>query len=181
MKLINRDKPERHYVAVKNAQTYSIAKGRPVVLEMNGTDDGLAVEYPSGAVTAAAADNLFLGVAAKDIPAYTDVSLVQVFGLTPEAVKIRIQTRAATTDNVATAIAIAVGAPMVLDTVNNCFSAAASVAAATAYAVKAIAGGTHAGVSATIAGTDIASSGDNSAWYGVTALTSTMKVFLRNM
>lgn len=179
MKQINKDKPERHFISVLNHETVSIAKGTPVVYVMDATDDGLAIQKPSSG-TAVNGDFLLAGVAAQDISA-SDYGLVQVFGITPMDVTLRVQTRANSTQSVASTAAIAVGAALMVDTVNNCFYAPASVGVATQYGVKAVLCETDAGVTASIVGTDIASSGADSGWYSLTVSTAAVKAFLRCM
>lgn len=116
--------------------------GTPVVLSLNGTEDGLAVILPSAATTQALADQFFFGVA-RDTYAANDIGDVQLFGYVRNIILLRA-TRggSATSDNWAGSTSIAKGVLLSIDTVNNCFSTApasgtmASNTTATTYATQ---------------------------------------------
>jgi hypothetical protein len=125
---VSKDKPESVHLRVKSAEaSVTIARGTPVVFAYNGTNDGLAIVRPS-AGTAAGVNALVAGVAIADITAgaFGDV---QCFGFNRYSV-LRRATRAASSDSWASQASIAANSVlMILDTVNNCFSTAASLAA----------------------------------------------------
>ena len=81
-------------VVIKNADTIPIKAGAPVFLKGNGTDDGLAVVSSNN--LAAAAQPMFFGLAFADV-AVGAFSESQVFGYF-EAARLRVTTRAASTD-----------------------------------------------------------------------------------
>lgn len=112
-------------VPVRNDAGASIPKGTPVVLSLDGTEDGLAVLLPSGAGSQALADTFYYGVA-KETMAAGDLGNTQLFGVVREAI-LRRATRggSATSDNWAGSTSIAKGVLLSIDTVNNCFSTAA--------------------------------------------------------
>ena len=185
MKTINKDKPERHFIVVGNVATVSISKETPVVYAMNGTRDGFDVVKPSSAVTAGAADYTFAGVPRSDLAASKDGQVIQVYGPVPHRVTVRLGTRAgsAASDSVASVPAAAIGAPLILDTVNNCFVTLSSVGAIAAANPRAFLMETLAGVTASIISSDILSTGSTHGylWYGTSALLTTAYVFLRAM
>ena len=104
-------------VVVHNADTVTIGVGVPVVLNGNGTNDGLDVVLPS---TSAALGNIVggrFGVTCESmvVGAYADAI---VFGFHP-GVQLEINSRASTTASWSTQAAISAGAFLTVDTVNN--------------------------------------------------------------
>lgn len=145
----------------------SIPRGSPVCLKLDAVDDGLAVILPaSGAAIKAHA--LAFGVTLDTIAAGR-FGEAQLFGVC-DYVKVTINTRAATTDSWTSRAAISVGQLLVVDTLNNSFYTAASVAA-TAYYPTAVVAGTIASQAAS------ASTTANVA----TVVTTSVKAFLRMM
>ena len=124
------DKAEFTTTHVRNAETSTtIPIGTPVCLQLNGTEDGLAVILPASA-SQTQADCFFFGVVtdANGILA-GHIGQVQQYGYCRNAL-VRMRTRAASTDNWgASAQSQATGVLLAVDTVYNCFvSTAASVA-----------------------------------------------------
>ena len=153
-------------VVVKNAEaSVAIPAGSPLALELNATNDGLAVVLPATAI-ANGYGGLF-GVALGSIAngAYGEA---QVFGFCQNVVVLS-NTRAATTDSWTTRSA-AVGVNLVIDTVNNVFSTAGGTQAASAFIPFAILGASY-------TGTGAASTSNNT----LTASTLLVKAFLRMM
>lgn len=117
---------ERTTVKGRNDSASAIAKGTPVCLSLDGTEDGLAVKLPADGGSQALADTFFYCVA-KESVAVNAIGDFQVFGVVREAI-LRRATRggSATSDNWAGSTSIAKGVLLSLDTVNNCFSTAAA-------------------------------------------------------
>lgn len=113
--IVQKDRPWCGRRTFKNGGTKAIAAGQPVILAMNGTNDGVAVHLPSES-TAAKATTLFKGIAlqAAAVGDYFDVAVGYVRNVT-----VVRQTRAATTDSFASAAAVAVGDRMYPDTVGD--------------------------------------------------------------
>ncbi len=129
------DKRDFVSVHVRNAEaSTTIGRGRPVVLVMNGTEDGFAVVLPSS--SSAAKYNAFkYGVALEDITA-GQIGNVQLEGLCNYVI-MSLQTRANTSggSSFSTAETVALGEMLAINTVNNFFSTvAATVAAASSDA-----------------------------------------------
>jgi hypothetical protein len=117
---------EQVFLNVKSGEaSSSIPKGTPVVLELNGTDDGLAVVLPATGGTAFCAAAFGVTTAALAAGA---TGQVQAFGFNRYSI-IRRGTRAASSDSWTSSAAMSTGQLLVIDTVNNCFSTAASLAA----------------------------------------------------
>lgn len=132
--LMTKDRPDSGLITVKNGGSSTIPRGCPVVLDMDGTDDGVAVVAPSGAA-AGDATSFFIGIAKKDIPAGEWGDAV-CFGWCNYATVVR-QTRAASTDSYASAPALAVGDQLNLQSVGDGLtrSGAGNVSAALPFAV----------------------------------------------
>jgi len=113
------DKPDFMDAFVRNDEATSIPRGTPVILALDGTEDGLAVELPASS-SQALADRFAFGVA-LDIIATGAIGKARMFGVVREGL-IRRATRAANTDNWAGSTSIALGVLLSIDTVNNCFS-----------------------------------------------------------
>ena len=124
---VNRDDPEKVFIVCKNDEASNAwIAGAPVVLQADGTDDGLAaVRLTSGA---AAKSSLLVGVADKATAA-TGVGLVQTYGVRTDAVI----NQAGTASNANGAI----GDVMTPWTASNGFSGAAA-GAATGYSPWAV-------------------------------------------
>lgn len=114
-------------IVIKSAEaSATIAAGAPVCFAMNGTDDGLAVVLP-GTGGAVKTTSFAAGVALSSIVA-GGYGESQVFGFCPNII-LRRQTRAATTDAFSSnSDGFATGLLLLVDTINNAFSTAASVA-----------------------------------------------------
>lgn len=161
----------------------AIAAGSPVILTINGTEDGLAVVLPSGS-DATKAGVLAYGVAVGAIAA-NSLGSAQVYGFCRQAILMN-RTRAATNATWQTTAALSVGQPLVIDTVNNCFNIAV---APTFYGTGANASsdtlGTPTGMwgyNAVVAQTAASSATQASSLGPVsTASTALIKVFLRMM
>lgn len=105
---------------VKNASSsVAIKKGQPLVLVLDGTDDGLTVVLPSGSSATLALAFPF-GVAETDIPA-NEVGSAMQWGLCRYAMLVR-QTRAASTDTWASEDTLAKGLALRMHTVANAFT-----------------------------------------------------------
>lgn len=117
-------------VVVKNSDTNSLTvkQGSPVILKASGTDDGLAIV--SATNVALANLGMFFGIALTDI-ALNAFGEAQVFGYY-DSVRVRVASRAASTDVWASFAAGAVGDGLTLLTGTG--GAAASVAADQAVA-----------------------------------------------
>ncbi len=160
------DKLDTISVAIKNSEaSASIPIGTPVMLNVNGTDDGLGVVLPSGAALKAHA--FAYGVSLQTLAA-GDKGYSQVFGFCRKAV-VLFQTRS---DNSASysASTLSSGVMLNVDTVHNCFSTSGGTLAASAYLPFAVL------AESTAAPAAASTSSDTS-----TAVTGYMKVFLRMM
>lgn len=106
-------------VTVKSAESSSIPQGSPLILAMNGTDDGLAVVLPSTAGDAQT-NALFYGIAPVAIApaALTDVI---AFGYVPYA-KLLVATRGASTDDWSSSASLDSWGILVVDTINDALS-----------------------------------------------------------
>src|SRR5688572_7673296 len=123
------------FVEVRARAISATPKGTPVCLQLNGTEDGLAVILPSAATSQALADCFFYGVA-RDTYAANQLGNFITFGYVRQAI-IRRATRggSATSDNWAGSTSIAKQVLLSIDTVNNCFSTA-GVATTTAAEIS---------------------------------------------
>jgi hypothetical protein len=111
---------------VKNAESSStISKGRPCVLAINGTDDGLAVVLPATA-GAAKSNSLLYGIALDDILA-GKIGEVVVFGISRYTIITRM-TRAASSDSWTSSASVNTGVLLGADTINNALTLGASLA-----------------------------------------------------
>ena len=127
---LTKDKPERVILQVKNAESSSaIPLGTPVVLNLNGTNDGLEVVLPASA--AAQVNSAVFGVSTEEIAA-GKYGEVQCFGFCRQVVMRRL-TRAASTDSWASTASQAVGVLFDVDTVNNAVSVGAASVGATDF------------------------------------------------
>jgi hypothetical protein len=88
--------PDRIAVSIKNADTVSIPAGSPVVLAMNGTDDGVAVVLPTTSGAANLVQGLRYGVNTRTL-AVGQFGDAVVFGLTNNLLLMR-QTRASSSN-----------------------------------------------------------------------------------
>lgn len=107
----------------------TISKGMPVVLVMDGSEDGFAVVLPSTAGAAKTAAFLF-GIAVDDIIAGA-MGEVQTYGVC-NRVRMALRTRANTSggSSFSTHDTSPLGALLLVDTVNNAFSTVADTVAA---------------------------------------------------
>lgn len=159
---------EKIVLGVRSAESSaSIPAGSPVCLNMNATNDGLAVILPSN--SAAKTHALFFGVAVDAISAGS-TGEVTVFGFV-KTMKILLGTRAASTDSWTSTQSHAAFCMLNVDTVNNAFSSSGGTLAVTAFLPYAILGETLAVVTASASATSDSR----------TALTTTAKGFLRAM
>jgi hypothetical protein len=112
-------KPDIVVVSVRNTETSEIPYGTPLILAMNGTDDGLAVVLPSSA-GAIKSNALLFGVAGNSIPA-GGISEAIAYGIVNSA-RILVATRAASSDSWSSSISLASFGALVVDTINNVFT-----------------------------------------------------------
>lgn len=111
-------KPDRVTVAIRNAEaSASIPAGAPVVLVMNGTNDGADVVLPSTSASALKIQGLRYGVNTRTLAAGDQGSAI-VFGLSNNLLLMR-QSRASSTDTWNTQQTLGVGVFLSIDTVNN--------------------------------------------------------------
>lgn len=119
-------------LSAKNEEaTANIVKGTPVVLILNGTDDGFAVVLPSTA-GAVKSSSFSFGVSVTQLAGGTPVGVQDDFmalGYCPFAL-VQNGTRAASTASWNSQASNAAGAALTIDTVNNCFAVYSSVGAA---------------------------------------------------
>ncbi len=134
------DKRDFLSIKVRNDESSAtISRGYPVLLQCDGTEDGLAVVLPSSG-SAGEAQQQRYGVAMDDILA-GQIGEVMIWGLCNYVV-LSLQTRANTSggSSFSTAETVALFNALVINTVNNFFSTAASVstiASDAAYALSA--------------------------------------------
>lgn len=135
-KLIETNKPEKYANVVRNAETVSIPRGTPLVLNLSGTpqpstyqnslpagaEDGLQVVLPSSG-GAFAANFYDYGVAYNDIPA-GQLGDALIDGVVQALVI--MNTRSASDANWATSASQAASVLLVINTVANAFSQIAS-------------------------------------------------------
>ncbi|MDE1971312.1 MAG: hypothetical protein KGI50_07100 [Patescibacteria group bacterium] len=115
----------------------TIPAGTPVVLALNGTDDGLAVVMPSTA-GAAQTEALFYGVAQTALPYNTNVRGYALRnGLATNAI-VCIATRAASSNSWTSSASMASWQCLSVDTINNCFTTVSASAGASRYQAFAI-------------------------------------------
>jgi len=118
------NKPNFIAIRVRNTSATAMTAGQPVAFEPSDTSaDGLAVQLPADSNAGATA--FFAGVltSALAVNAYGEAI---VYGVVDAAVT--INTRAATTDSWTSRAAIAAYQILAVDTVNNAFLTAASMA-----------------------------------------------------
>jgi hypothetical protein len=110
-------------LSAKNEDTVPIVKGTPVVLVLNGTDDGFAVVLPSTA-GAIKTGSFSFGISVTQLQGGTPVGVQDDFlayGYCPFAL-LQNGTRSATTASWNSQASNAAGAALTIDTVNNCFA-----------------------------------------------------------
>ncbi len=166
--LLGRGTPETRAIVVTNGESAEITIGTPVCFAMDGTDNGSKVVLPSTGA-AAKAHTLVAGIISeKNLPTKLPKSgLVQTYGYCPTTKLVR-QTRAATTDSWASAVAVAIGDALVVDTVANALARTAA-GAASAY------------LAAFVAAESLASAASSASSTSETrtAVTTSIKTFLR--
>lgn len=124
------DKRDFLATRIRNAEaSATIPRGAPVILAMNGTEDGFAVVLPSSS-SAAKIAMFFYGVATDDILA-GQIGTIQREGLCNK-IKIELQTRANTSggSSFSTADTLLLAALLGIDSAGNCFKTVASTVAA---------------------------------------------------
>lgn len=124
------DKKDFLATHVRNSEaSATIPKGAPVILKMNGTEDGFAVVLPSSS-SASKIAMFYYGVAMDDILA-GQIGNVQREGVC-NYIKIELQTRANTSggSSFSTADTLLLGALLGIDSAGNCFKTVASTVAA---------------------------------------------------
>jgi hypothetical protein len=171
---------DRMAVHVRNADTVQINVGAPVVLAMNGTQDGIAVVLPSTAGAANLVTGLRYGVCTANLPVNGYGEAI-VFGLA-QSLLLERQTRANSSANWASEPARSVGEFLSIDSVNNMWvTATSSFLAVTASTAAA---------AATIPNTPLAVLGQTLASYASsasttsdsrTAITAAVKAVIRMM
>ena len=107
----------------------TMKRGTQVYLTFNGTEDGFACILPSSA-SAAQQLSFAYGVVTDDVLA-GQVGEARRHGLC-NYILIAAQTRSASTNSFATVASLALGLPLGIDTVNNCFLTVASSEASAA-------------------------------------------------
>lgn len=156
-------------VVIHNAEASAvIPKGAPVILALNGTNDGLDVVLP--ATTAQDANGALYGVCLSQGASLANGAYgeAQVFGVCNNLL-LTSNTRAATTDSWSTKSADT-GVALVVDTVNNAFSTSGGTQAKSSFLPFAILA-----QSFTVSGSASATSDTR------TAITQLVKSFLRMM
>lgn len=168
IKQLNKDKPEGIILQVHSGEaSASIPAGTPVILALDGTNDGLDVVLPSSESVLAnsALYGITLGVMAAG--AYGQV---RAFGFVRETV-LRQRTRANSTDSFSSVSSLERGHMLAVDTVNNAFSTKSASMAASMFLPKAILAQTLASVASTVSTTA----------NELTVLTTSVKTFVRFM
>ncbi len=123
------DKPYRSYTGFRSDEaTATIVPGKPVVLVMDGTEDGFAGALPSTA-TATKTPSLFCGVNEFSVTP-GNIGSAQIWGLCNYAI-VAQQTRSASTASFSSMAALSVGQPLTINTVVDAFVAAGPAGAAT--------------------------------------------------
>jgi hypothetical protein len=108
----------------------SIPPGTPICFVMNATEDGFAAVLPSTA-GATKCPSFFGGINASPIAVVPNAyGAAMVWGLCNYAL-VAQQSRAASTDNYASAAAFSLGQPLTINTVQNAFMVAAAIGAMT--------------------------------------------------
>ncbi len=165
----------------KNAETVTISRGAPAIMQLNGTNDGLAVVLPSTAGQGKSRQ-LFVGVALDDL-APGQVGQFQNFGFC-RTISLVVQTRSATSGGASWSSVASIASLVLLDieTINNVFITAASTTALASTDTLAVTAAYQlyhailaANVASTTAGTATATSDTR------TALTIAAKAFLRSL
>lgn len=168
IKQLNKDKPEGVVLQVHSGESSaSIPAGTPVILALDGTNDGLDVILP-GSESALANSALYgvtLGVIASG--AYGNV---RAFGFNRETI-LRQRTRANTTDSWSAIVSLEKGHMLAIDTVNNAFSTKVASLAASAFLPVALLAETQASIAGSASTTANAS----------TVQTTSVKTFVRFM
>jgi hypothetical protein len=120
------NKQDHIAVNIKNADTATIPRGAPVVLNMNGTDDGLSVVLPSTA-GAGKTEGLMYGVCLAQAPglAVGQIDYSMLLGYSSYTL-VTVMTRSATTASWASAASSAALAELIVDRANNAFSIAST-------------------------------------------------------
>jgi hypothetical protein len=119
------NKEDLGFVVIRNSDTVKISKGDPVILNLNGTNDGLDIIRANS--SAAKTHALLFGVATKDVE-INEYGEAQVFGFCRSLTLVRA-TRAASTDSWASQASIGAYNWLTLETVYGGFSSLASSAA----------------------------------------------------
>jgi hypothetical protein len=123
------DKPSREFLLYRSDETSAtIGIGKPVVLVVDGTEDGFAGALPSTA-TATKTPGLFCGVNVSALLPGV-VGEAQIWGLCNYAI-VAQQTRSASSASFSTAAALSIGQPLTINTVVDAFVAAGPAGAAT--------------------------------------------------
>lgn len=106
-------------VSVRNAETSSIPQGTPLVLALNGVDDGLAVVLPSSA--GAAKTNALIYCITPVAIAANEIVDAFVYGYVPYT-RVLTATRAASTDSWSSSASLNSLGVLVVDTINDALS-----------------------------------------------------------
>jgi len=129
---------DKEYRIVRNADATlagTMAAGTPVVLQLNGTEDGMSVALPT-TMGAAATQGLFYGI----LPAALEYNVAGEAisnGVCTNA-KMTRMTRAASTDSWTSSASIASWAALSVDTINNAMTTVSASAGASRYQAFAI-------------------------------------------
>lgn len=120
------NKADTIFLTIHNADTVAIPLGSPIVLAMNGTNDGLDVVLPSTANSDNLSQAFRYGVADRTMNV-GDYAEACVFGIYNNVV-LSIRTRAGTSagSSWSAVASMTQGAFLALDTVNNAFTTAVS-------------------------------------------------------
>jgi hypothetical protein len=135
IKNVTGDKRDVVSVLVRNDESSTISRGTPVVLQLDGTQDGIAVVLPSTAGQLKTTTCSF-GIALQDIAAGR-YGKAQQFGFC-DYVVLQGNTRAASTDSWSTIASGAAGVPLLVGTVDDDMYSAASIAASAFQPVAAL-------------------------------------------
>lgn len=162
------DRPNNIVGYYRSAEaTLAIAAGAPVALVMNGTNDGLDIVNASTA-GAAKSTSFFIGIAPYAITAGAFGDII-ISGIVTNAL-LTLTTRATSTDSFASVASLALGVLLNVDSVGNRLSAGAT-------------GGSSAFLPNILLAQTLASSASSASATSNTgtAVTATVKVFLRTM
>lgn len=185
---IGKNKAETNFQTVSNRETVSVPIGTPVVFVLDGTDDGLAVQFPSSS-NASKASSCLAGIATGQgngaLVASGIGQIVQVYGICQNAIAEIVITRSATSAAWVSAVGLAVGDILTVDTVANAlafFSAGSSIKAIHPFVMaQSIVSRTTAASTLTFPLAGVSTSGNGASSDTIAYVTSLAKIFVRMM